>query len=190
MSGKTVDNVHALDILTYRGEQRVVRNNGSRPILDAVQALGARVATTSRQVPGPDPPRLRIQPGPAAARAGQPSQGNGRHRGDLRHRLGDGRAGRRRPRAARRFPPDAYTAADHVTVVRELGPLTIEGMDAGLVPRCGVEPAGAVALLPQGGGWLLAEFGGAIAAEACACGRGAAQDSRHTRSAFSTTAGG
>ena len=29
--------------------------------------------------------------------------------------------------------PDAYTAADHVMVVRALDPLTIEGMDAGLI---------------------------------------------------------
>ena len=29
--------------------------------------------------------------------------------------------------------PDAYIAADHVMVVRELAPLTIEGMDAGLI---------------------------------------------------------
>ena len=46
--GKTVDNVHALDLLTYRGERVSLRNNGSGPIPDALQALGARVAEDVR----------------------------------------------------------------------------------------------------------------------------------------------
>ena len=57
-----------------------------------------------RRLSRPHPPRLRLQPGPAAARPGRPRQGAGRHRGHVRgaHR-GDGPACRiaARPRAGR-----------------------------------------------------------------------------------------
>ena len=64
--------------------------------------------------------------------------------------------------------PDAYTAADHVTVVRALDPLTIEGMDAGLIAalRASNPVETASRALPEGGGWLYVETGGATRAEA------------------------
>ena len=65
--------------------------------------------------------------------------------------------------------PDAYTAADHVMVVRaRLDPLTIEGMDAGLIAalRASNPVETASRQLPEGGGWLYVETGGATRAEA------------------------
>ena len=64
--------------------------------------------------------------------------------------------------------PDAYTAADHVMVVRALNPLTIEGMDAGLIAalRATNPVETASRQLPEGGGWLYVETGGATRAEA------------------------
>ena len=62
----------------------------------ALRALGERAADDVRAgFPDLHPPRLRLQPGPAAARPGRPGQGAGRHRGHVRgaHR-GDGPAGR------------------------------------------------------------------------------------------------
>ncbi len=63
--------------------------------------------------------------------------------------------------------PDVYTAADHVTEVMEFGPLGLEGIDEGLVNDMkakGLHPKD-VKLLPDGGGWLLVEFGGADKSE-------------------------
>jgi FAD/FMN-containing dehydrogenase len=58
--------------------------------------------------------------------------------------------------------PDAYLAADHVMTVRELGPLTIEGMDAGLIAalRASQPNETASRMLPEGGGWLYVETAG------------------------------
>ena len=64
--------------------------------------------------------------------------------------------------------PDAYVAADNVMVAREHGPLTIEGMDAGLIAALRVHnPVETMSrALPPGGGWLYVETGGATRAEA------------------------
>ncbi len=58
--------------------------------------------------------------------------------------------------------PDVYRAADQVPRLREHRPMGLEGFDAELVrsmARKGMHPD-EVALLPEGGGWLLVEFGG------------------------------
>jgi FAD/FMN-containing dehydrogenase/Fe-S oxidoreductase len=57
---------------------------------------------------------------------------------------------------------DAYAAADHVPEVLELAPLAVEGMDAALIDdqrKKRMHPE-EIALLPEGGGWLLVELGG------------------------------
>ncbi|HEY0783828.1 MAG TPA: FAD-linked oxidase C-terminal domain-containing protein, partial [Thermoanaerobaculia bacterium] len=64
--------------------------------------------------------------------------------------------------------PDVYTAADRVPEVLAAGPIGLEGLDDRLIgamrrKNLHVEE---VALLPEGGGWLLAEFGGASPEEA------------------------
>ncbi|HEY7369466.1 MAG TPA: FAD-linked oxidase C-terminal domain-containing protein, partial [Thermoanaerobaculia bacterium] len=63
---------------------------------------------------------------------------------------------------------DVFAAADAVPSILAHRPAGLEGFDAGLVDdtrRAGLHPEG-IALLPEGGGWLLAEMGGATAAEA------------------------
>jgi Fe-S oxidoreductase len=58
--------------------------------------------------------------------------------------------------------PDVFTAGDHVPEIMTHGPIGLEGMDDCLVEymeRKGLRTDD-VALLPEGGGWLLVEFGG------------------------------
>src|SRR6266851_4616487 len=72
---------------------------------------------------------------------------------------------------------DVYECADLVPVVLSHRPIGLEGMDSLLVEytrRKGINPEG-LALLPEGGGWLLAEFGAQTASEAEAQARGLMQ---------------
>lgn len=58
--------------------------------------------------------------------------------------------------------PNVYEAADHVPAIREHRPMGLEGFDdvlTGYMRRKGMHPED-IALLPEGGGWLLVEFGG------------------------------
>ncbi|ABA56987.1 conserved hypothetical protein [Nitrosococcus oceani ATCC 19707] len=64
--------------------------------------------------------------------------------------------------------PDVYTAGDHIPQILEYAPIGLEGMDNLLLKYMKKEhmyPKGR-ALLPEGGGWLLVEFGGETKAEA------------------------
>lgn len=64
--------------------------------------------------------------------------------------------------------PDVFSAGDHVPQIREHRPVGIEGIDEQLVDhmqRKGLHPQD-VALLPEGKGWLLVEFGAETKAEA------------------------
>ena len=65
--------------------------------------------------------------------------------------------------------PDMATAADDVPALLPFSPLALEGLDAKLVDvvRRAHGPA-SVPALPAGGGWLMAEIGGATAEEALA----------------------
>jgi FAD/FMN-containing dehydrogenase/Fe-S oxidoreductase len=58
--------------------------------------------------------------------------------------------------------PDKFRTADHVTLAREHRPISIEGMDGTLMSDMAIlgihKPERS--MLPQGGGWLLVEFGG------------------------------
>ena len=58
--------------------------------------------------------------------------------------------------------PSVYEAGDHVPEILEAGPVGLEGMDDRLVAdmkKKNIHPQD-VKLLPDGGGWLLVEFGG------------------------------
>jgi FAD/FMN-containing dehydrogenase len=58
--------------------------------------------------------------------------------------------------------PDKFRTADHVMLAREHEPISIEGMDATLIEDMtllGIHKRER-SLLPDGGGWLLVEFGG------------------------------
>ena len=64
--------------------------------------------------------------------------------------------------------PDVYQCADRVPDIMAHNPIGLEGIDRLLVDytrRKGINSEG-LALLPDGGGWLLAEFGAATQAEA------------------------
>jgi FAD/FMN-containing dehydrogenase/Fe-S oxidoreductase len=179
--GKTVDNVHALDVLTYRGERlelgRGTPTTGRIP--DALHALGDRLAgevrasfpDLTRRVSGYNLDQLLPENGFDLAKALVGTEGTCVTVLGATVRLVESPAAR--ALAVLGFP-DAYLAADHVTVVRELGPLTIEGMDAGLIAalRASNPVETASRALPEGGGWLYVETGGATRAEAEA----AAQD--------------
>jgi len=58
--------------------------------------------------------------------------------------------------------PDGFQAGDHVTDILSFKPIALEGMDHKLVDNLKKLQMhmDAVKLLPQGGGWLLVEFGG------------------------------
>jgi FAD/FMN-containing dehydrogenase/Fe-S oxidoreductase len=64
--------------------------------------------------------------------------------------------------------PDVYSAGDHIAEVLESRPTGLEGLDDVLVKdmkKKGIHPKD-ITLLPEGGGWLLVEFGGESKEEA------------------------
>ncbi len=64
--------------------------------------------------------------------------------------------------------PDIYQCADHVPEIMEHKPIGLEGFDDLLVHYERVKGINAegLALLPEGGGWLMVEFGGQTSSEA------------------------
>ena len=70
--------------------------------------------------------------------------------------------------------PDIFQCADHIPEILEHKPIGLEGFDDLLVYYTrtkGINPEG-LALLPEGGGWLMVEFGGQTIAEAESQARG------------------
>ena len=64
--------------------------------------------------------------------------------------------------------PDIYQCADHVPEIMEHKPIGLEGFDdllVGYTRTKGINSEG-LALLPEGGGWLMVEFGAKTALEA------------------------
>jgi FAD/FMN-containing dehydrogenase/Fe-S oxidoreductase len=172
--GKTVDNVHALDVLTYRG-QRLELGRGEHgagipaQLAALADRLGEQVRTSfpdlTRRVSGYNLDQLLPENGFDLAKALVGTEGTCATVLGATVRLVESPAFR--ALAVLGFP-DAYTAADHVMPIRELGPLTIEGMDAGLIAalRAANPLETASRALPEGGGWLYVETGGATRAEA------------------------
>src|SRR5581483_10714300 len=65
--------------------------------------------------------------------------------------------------------PDVYEAADHITEILEYKPIALEGLDDRLIKdirKKGGPTRDYLPLLPEGGGWLMVEFGCATRAEA------------------------
>jgi FAD/FMN-containing dehydrogenase/Fe-S oxidoreductase len=177
--GKTVDNVHALDVLTYRGERLSLGAGGAvGRIPEALRALGEKHAETvrtafpdlTRRVSGYNLDQLLPENGLDLAKAVVGTEGTCVTVLEATVRLVESPPAR--ALAVLGFP-DAYIAADHAVEVRELGPLTIEGMDAGLIAalRASNPVETASRALPEGGGWLYVETGGATRAEAEAAAR-------------------
>ncbi len=172
--GKTVDNVHALDVLTYRGQRLEVGRGTAGPGIPAeLRALGDRLGEQvrtsfpdlTRRVSGYNLDQLLPENGFDLAKALVGTEGTCATVLGATVRLVESPAAR--ALAVLGFP-DAYVAADHVVPVRELSPLTIEGMDAGLIAalRAANPLETASRALPDGAGWLYVETGGATRAEA------------------------
>ena len=184
--GKTVDNVASLDVLTYRGERLTLGPggpvNGAVPAEGSIPArlheLGERMADhvrasfpdLTRRVSGYNLDQL--VPGGDFDLAKAMVGTEGTCVTVLGATVALVESPPARALAVLGFP-DAYLAADHVMVVREHHPLTIEGMDAGLIAALRAQHPGETAsrALPEGGGWLYVETGGATRAEAEAAAR-------------------
>jgi len=170
--GKTVDNTVGLRLLTYRGERVELGAGGAGPIPDRLRALGerhavlvgARFPDLTRRVSGYNLDQL-VPGGVDLAKAMVGTEGTCAVVTEATVRLVESPPAR--ALAVLGFP-DAYVAADHVMAVRALAPLTIEGMDAGLIAalRASNPVETASRALPDGGGWLYVETGGATREEA------------------------
>jgi len=192
MAGKTDDNIEQLDVLAYDGTRltvgatseserdRIIREGGRRgDIYSALKTLGEKYATLVRErypniprrVSGYNLNYLLPENNFHVARALVGSEGTCVTTLEATCRLVES-------------PPkrvllvisysDIYQCADHVPDVLAHHPIGLEGIDNLLVEytrRKGINTEG-LALLPEGGGWLLAEFGASSVGEAEAQARG------------------
>jgi FAD/FMN-containing dehydrogenase/Fe-S oxidoreductase len=186
MAGKTDDNIEALDILTYDGLrmsvgktsdgelEQVIREGGRRgEIYAGLKRLRDKYSDLVRQK-YPNIPRrvsgynlnyLLPEHGFDVARALVGAEGTCVTVLQAACRLVQSPPARVLLLIAY---PDIYQCADHVPDVLAHKPIGLEGVDDLLVEytrRRGINSEG-LALLPEGGGWLLAEFGAATVAEA------------------------
>jgi FAD/FMN-containing dehydrogenase/Fe-S oxidoreductase len=185
MAGKTDDNIEELEILTYDG-LHVKVGATSDDQLNAIIAEGGRrgdiysqLKTLSstygdqvrrkfpkipRRVSGYNLNFLLPENGFHVARALVGSEGTCVTVLQATCRLVDSPPSRTLAVVAY---PDIFTCGDHVPEIMSYSPIGLEGIDEYLVEytrRKGINSEG-LALLPEGNGWLLVEFGGATAAE-------------------------
>jgi FAD/FMN-containing dehydrogenase/Fe-S oxidoreductase len=186
MGGKTDDNIEKLDVLTYDGHrmqlgptgedelEQIIRAGGRRGgIYSGLKNLRDRYADLIRKK-FPDIPRrvsgynlnyLLPENGFHVARALVGSEGTCVTILEATCKLVASPPFRTLAVVAY---PDIFTCGDHVPEVMSYGPIGLEGIDDLLVEftrRKGMNSEG-LALLPAGGSWLLAEFGGETQAEA------------------------
>ncbi len=180
MAGKTSDNVIELEILTYDGERmrvgatseeelaRIIAEGGRRgEIYTALRDLRNRYADQIRQrfpriprrVSGFNLEALLPEAGFQVARALVGSENTCVTVLEATVQLVAS------PPARTLLVlgyPDAFVAADHVPEILRYAPTGLEGFDDRLVEavRDKGEHAAGLKLLPQGGGWLMVEFGG------------------------------
>lgn len=182
----TVDQVVELDILTYDGHRMTVGAATTEEVDAIIEAGGRRgdiyqglrdlrdrhehVIRTGfpdipRRVSGFNLDRLLPEDGFDVARALVGTEGTCVVILGAKVRLIDARA--ERALVVLGYP-DAYTAGDHVPMVRDHRPVGLEGIDAKLIDymrKKGMHPND-VDLLPEGGGFLLVEFGADTKADA------------------------
>jgi FAD/FMN-containing dehydrogenase/Fe-S oxidoreductase len=186
MAGRTADNVEELEILTYDGLrlwvgptpeaelEQIIRRGGRRGEIYAglkairdnyADLIRARYPKIPRRVSGYNLDELLPENGFNVARALVGSEGTCVtvlqaklrlvHSPPVRVLLVLGY-------------PDVYSAGDHVPKILEYGPVGLEGIDHWLIEymkKKHMHPEDRE-LLPEGGGWLLVEFGGETEDEA------------------------
>jgi FAD/FMN-containing dehydrogenase len=193
MAGKTDDNVLELDVLLYDGtrmrvgrtdddqlEQIVAGNDRRADIYRRIRDLRdreadeirARYPDIPRRVSGYDLPYLLPEHGFDLAKALVGSESTLVTVLEAKLRLVESPPGRSLLVLGY---PDVFAAADDVPAILDTAPIGLEGMDGPLVDdirRRGIHPE-ALSLLPDGHGWLLAEYGGADRAESDAAAKAA-----------------
>jgi FAD/FMN-containing dehydrogenase/Fe-S oxidoreductase len=181
MAGKTDDNVISLDVLTYDGLRlrvgptpdgelaRIVAGGGRRGEIYAAlrdlrdryaDEIRARFPNIPRRVSGYNLPYLLPENGFNVARALVGSESTCVTVLEAELQLVDSPPGRSLLVLGY---PTVFEAADDVPAVMDSGCIACEGLDQGLVDDMlakGLHPE-QVAMLPDGRGWLLVEFGGA-----------------------------
>jgi FAD/FMN-containing dehydrogenase/Fe-S oxidoreductase len=195
MAGKTDDNIEALEILTYDGvcmrvgatssaEFERIRAAGGRTaeIYTRMQTIAAaygdqvrqRFPNIPRRVSGYNLNYLLPENGFHVARALVGSEGTCVTILEATCRLVESPPERVLLVVAY---PDIYQCADHVPEIMEHKPIGLEGFDdllVGYTRKKGINSEG-LALLPEGGGWLMVEFGAETALEAESQARGLMQ---------------
>ena len=186
MAGKTDDNIESLDILTYDGHrmmvgatppaelQQICESGGRRgEIYSRLQAIASAYADLVRQrfpkiprrVSGYNLDRLLPENGFHVARSLVGSEGTCVTILEATCRLVQSPPQRVLLVIAY---PDIYQCADHVPEIMQHKPIGLEGFDdllVGYTRAKGINAEG-LALLPQGAGWLMVEFGAQTLSEA------------------------
>ena len=173
-------------MLTYRGERlRLGQRRRRRAPAGAARARRRGSGAAAHRLPRPAPPDLRLRAGRSCCpRTGRPRPALRRPRARCARAHGGDRAAGRvaaRPGARRARLPGRERRGGRRLAVREHGPLTVEGMDAGLVAALRARnPVETARGRCRGGGWLFVETGGgdarrgrrrAAQAVVAACGR-------------------
>jgi FAD/FMN-containing dehydrogenase/Fe-S oxidoreductase len=186
MAGKTDDNIESLHILTYDGHRmhvgatseedfnRIVREGGRRgEIYSGLKSIADRYGdhvrrqypNIPRRVSGYNLNHLLPENGFHVARALVGTEGTCATVLEATCRLVE--SPQQRVLLVIGWP-DIYLCADHVPQIMEHRPIGLEGFDDMIVNasrRMGLNPEG-LALLPEGSGWLLVEFGADTAEDA------------------------
>jgi len=180
MAGKTDDNIEELEILTYDGTRMRVGKTGDDKLADEMRGGGrrgeiytrlkafsdryaelirGRFPDIPRRVSGYNLPWLLPEQGFHVARALVGSECTCVTVLEATVRLVSSPPVRSLLVLGY---PDVYSAGDHITEVLAHKPIALEGLDDNLVEdmkKKRLHPQD-VKLLPDGGGWLLVEFGG------------------------------
>jgi FAD/FMN-containing dehydrogenase len=186
MGGRTSDNTHELEILTYDGTrmhvgetseaelERIIRGGGRRgEIYRSLRDLRdryadrirARFPDIPRRVSGYNLDELLPEKGFNVARALVGTEGTCVTVLEATIRLIHSPPSRALVVLGY---PDVFHAADHVAEIMRFGPTGLEGMDARLKRDMQQkrQHLQEIAMLPDGHGWLLVEFGGESREEA------------------------
>ena len=186
MAGKTVENIEALEVLTYDGArfwcgptdeaefQRILaRNDRQAEIYRGLKVLGDRYGELirkgfpkiKRRVSGYNLDQLLPENGFNVARALVGSEGTCAM--VLQARTTLVKSPRHRVLLVQGYP-DVYAAGDAVPEILAAGPIACEGLDEPIIGGLRERKLrlGDLALLPEGRAWLMIEFGGDTREEA------------------------